>query len=77
MKMTSSNQEEKLCRYPSNDDPINLSISKKNKSRISFGPHKKKQKLLPVAGFLVLICCWLIAVVRRQRRRRTVYSLSS
>ena len=60
--MTSSNQEEKLCRYPSNDDPINLSISKKNKnkSRISFGPHKKNKNYYPWLVFLFLfVVGWL------------------
>lgn len=60
--MTSSNQEEKLCRYPSNDDPINLSISKKNKnkSRISFRPHKKNKNYYPWLVFLFLfVVGWL------------------
>ena len=60
--MTSSSQEEKLCRYPSNDDPINLSISKKNKnkSRISFRPHKKKKIITRgwfSCSYLMLVDC--------------------
>ena len=62
MKMTSSNQEEKLCRYPSNDDPIDESIdfSKKTKTNPELVfVHIKKTKIITRGWFS---CSYLLLV---------------